>query len=107
MPVAAELPKRWRRFAELREELLVDYGYNTARAYWSDLQHVAEWADERGLDVLSLSEAEIRRYVALLKRRRYGTSTVRRRVTALRLLYALMLEQGERSDNPAEAMVIR
>jgi hypothetical protein len=55
MPVAADLPERWQAFSELREELLVGYGYQTARAYWADLQHVAEWAEERELDVLQLT----------------------------------------------------
>lgn len=75
MSIAAELPERWLRFAELREEQLLDYGYNTARAYWGDLEDVAVWADERGKDILTLTERDIRRYLALLRRRKYSVST--------------------------------
>ena len=32
-PMRAELEERYQRFAELREDFLVGYGYNTARAY--------------------------------------------------------------------------
>lgn len=90
MPVAGELPERWRRFAELREDYLLNYGYNTARAYWGDLQHLAEWADERGLDVLALMERDIKQYVALLRRRNYSESTIRRRLTTFRGLRRTM-----------------
>lgn len=103
MPMAAELPERWQRFAELREELLLDYGYHTARAYWGDLQDVAAWADERGKDILTLAEKDVRQYLALLRRRRYSPSTVRRRLTSLRAFYGLMVERGERDDDPAVA----
>lgn len=107
LPVVAELPERWRAFSALREELLLGYGYQTARAYWGDLQHIAEWADERGLDVLQLTEAEIRRYLALLRRRKYSESTVRRRVTSLRAFYAVVVDAGVRFDCPAANVVVR
>lgn len=79
----AELPEEWVRFFELREELLVDYGYNTARAYWGDLQAWFEWAVERDKDVLALSERDVTQYIALLRRRKYSESTIRRRRTSL------------------------
>lgn len=87
MPFAEQLPEQDQRFADLREELLLGYGYNTARAYWSDLEHIHDWALERGKDALALTEQDLRQYCALLRRRKYGESTVRRRVTALRALY--------------------
>ncbi|MCB2080973.1 MAG: hypothetical protein KDE55_25135, partial [Novosphingobium sp.] len=65
----AEIPQAWQRFFELREEKLLDYGYNTARAYWGDLQHWFEWAVERDKDVLNLSEKDVKQYCALLRRR--------------------------------------
>lgn len=74
-------------FADLREDLLLDYGYNTARAYWADLQHWLEWAVQRNKDVLALTDGGTRQYFALLRRRKYSGSTIRRRATALRLLY--------------------
>ncbi len=79
-----ELPERHARFAALREEYLVDFGYNTARAYWGDLEHLFDWCEERGFDILSLTEAQFRQYQTLLRRRKYSESTIRRRRTSWR-----------------------
>lgn len=80
------IPESWQRFFELREELLLNYAYNTARAYWGDLQDWFEWAVERDKDILNLTEKDQTQYYALLRRRKYSESTIRRRRTALRLL---------------------
>jgi hypothetical protein len=90
MPFAALLPEQERRFAELREDLLLDYGYNTARAYWGDLEHIRDWANERDKDVLGLSEKDLKQYCALLRRRKYSESTIRRRWTSWNLLSAVL-----------------
>lgn len=86
MPEAAQLLERYKRFAEVREEMLLGYGYNTARAYWGDLEHNNDWAMERGKDILTLSDRDFRQYCSLLRRRHYSESTIRRRGTALRAL---------------------
>lgn len=77
-------------FVHLREDFLLGFGYQTARAYWSDLQSWWEWAEPRDKDVLELTEGDIRQYVALLRRRKYAESTIRRRITALRGLVRQM-----------------
>ena len=64
---------------ELREDFLLGYGYNTTRAYWGDLEHLNDWCMERGLDVLALSEQDMKKYLAWMRRRGYSGSTVRRR----------------------------
>lgn len=87
-PEEPAAPEEWVRFFTLREELLVDYCHNTARAYWGDLQDWFEWAVERGKDVLALTEKDVTQYYALLRRRGYSESTVRRRKTALKMLLA-------------------
>jgi site-specific recombinase XerD len=107
MPIAGSLPERHRRFAELREEMLVRYGYQTARAYRADTEDFYAWAEARGLDVLALTEPEIRRYLTLLRRRKYSENTLRRRVTSLRALYDLMVSLGLRGTNPAKTVVVR
>lgn len=107
MEFAQEIPPEWALFADLREELLLGYGYNTARAYWADLQDTFEWAIARGKDVLRLTEKDLRQYVALHRRRKYSESTIRRRITVLRLLYSRAVETGVRLDNPAASFVIR
>ena len=81
-----DIPENWQRFFDLREDLLLSYGYNTARAYWADLQDWFERAVARDKDVLALTEKDVKQYCALLRRRKYSENTNRRRCTALRLL---------------------
>lgn len=87
MPFAPPVPASWTEFANAREALLLDYSYNTARAYWSDLQDWFEWAVRRDRNIMALSDADIGEYVALLRRRKYSEHTIRRRLVTLRLLY--------------------
>lgn len=77
---------RYERFSALRENLLLGYCYNTARAYWGDLDELFRWAEARQKDLLTLSEKDFKQYCALLRRSKYSESTVRRRRTAWRLL---------------------
>lgn len=91
-PLRAELEERYERFAQLREDFLLDYGYNTARAYWGDLEHLNDWCMERGLDILVLEEKDLKKYLAWMKRRGYSPSTVRRRRTAWRRFCASVPE---------------
>lgn len=76
------IPESWQRFYDTRESILLDYSYNTARAYYADLQDIFEWAMARDKDVLALSERDIRQYCALLRRRKYSENTIRRRMVA-------------------------
>lgn len=103
----ADIPEHWQRFFDLREDLLLNYTHNTARAYWADLQDWFEWAVERDKDVLSLTDKDVGQYKALLRRRKYRESTVRRRVTALRLINRVGVElcpaiDSSRSDVGSE-----
>ncbi|SDM76889.1 Phage integrase, N-terminal SAM-like domain [Actinomyces ruminicola] len=84
--------QRWQRFFELREDILLDYGYHTARAYWADLQDIFEWAIQRDKDVLNLTERDLTQYRALLRRRKYSENTIRRRMVTWNKLQA-RLEQ--------------
>ena len=83
-PFLAALPERHRRFAELREEFLLGYCYNTARAYWSDLEDLFDWSKAQDLDILELSEDDMKRYAAGMREMGYSASTIRRRGTAIR-----------------------
>lgn len=80
------------RFLDLRESLLLNYRYNTARAYWADLQDWFDWSMQRDKDVLNLTEGDVKQYCALMRRRQYSESTIRRRMTSLRALLALASE---------------
>lgn len=107
LPVISARQVDYARFAEIRESVLLNYGYNTARAYWGDLDDVYGWAQAREKDVLELSAKDVRQYVALLRRRKYSESTIRRRVTALRKFYDELVARGMNESNPAAAVVIR
>jgi hypothetical protein len=85
MPIAGSLPDRRKRFNELRDDFLLGYMHNTARAYWSDLEQIADWAEERGKEVLGLTEPDLKQHAALLRRRRYSDSTIRRHLLVYRL----------------------
>lgn len=76
------MEERWQEFYDLREQILLNYSRNTARAYYADLQDIFEWAVARGKDVLALTEQDIRQYCALLRRRKYSENTIRRRMVA-------------------------
>jgi Phage integrase, N-terminal SAM-like domain len=98
LPIAGQFTPTAERFADLREQLLLGYGYQTARAYRADLDDIYAWACRRGFDVLELSERQIRQYQTLLRRRRYSENTIRRRITALRRLYTV---RGDESPGQA------
>lgn len=87
-----EQVQHWQRFFNLREDILLDYGYQTARAYWTDLQDIFEWAVARDKDVLALTDRDLRQYCALLRRRKYSEATIRRRMVAWRKMEEKMKE---------------
>ena len=91
--IPPEVAARWKRFFDLREDILIDYGHQTARAYYADLQDIFEWAVERDKDVLALEDRDLRQYCALLRRRKYSENTIRRRMVAWRKLQKRMDEE--------------
>lgn len=84
MPFVGIQLERDRRFAETVEAFLVNYGYNTARAYRTDLEDIYLWSQARDLDFFELTEKDLKQYVALMRRRKYSEGTIRRRMTAWR-----------------------
>lgn len=84
MPFVGSEQEQDQRFADAVEAFLVNYGYNTARAYLADLEDIYLWAQGRGVDFFELTEAQLRQYQGLLRRRKYSEGTVRRRLTAWR-----------------------
>ncbi|RAX23606.1 MULTISPECIES: site-specific integrase [Actinomyces] len=93
--IGPDTAQRWQRFFELREDILLDYGYHTARAYWADLQDIFEWAIQRDKDVLNLTERDLTQYRALLRRRKYSENTIRRRMVTWNKLQARLEQDTE------------
>ena len=72
---------------------------NTQKGYASDLADYARWCERRGVDALNVTHKELRAYLAELSRARYATTTINRRLSAIRGLYRWMsLHGGVPSD---------
>jgi site-specific recombinase XerD len=76
----------------------------TRTAYAIDVRGLAAWASERGAEPTTLELKTLRRYAASLSAGGKAPSTVARKLAALRALFRVLREQGERSDNPADLL---
>lgn len=101
----AELIVRYERFAELREQYLLGFGYQTARAYWGDLEHFHDWCLEHEVDMLGPTPGDIRCYLIELLAMHYSPNTVARRRTTLRAFYKVVIEEGLLDGNPVSKEV--
>jgi site-specific recombinase XerD len=88
------------RYAALRDEFVVGFGYQTARAYAADLDHLFGWAAASDLDIVGLTTRDITRYVASLNSHEYSPNTLVRKRTALRGFYALAADTQARTGSP-------
>lgn len=86
LPVIREMGGDADQFDLSRERFLLNFGRNTARAYWGDLEHWRDWCAQQGagVDPLSGETTDIERYVADLDLQGYARSTKRRRNSVLR-----------------------
>jgi integrase/recombinase XerC/integrase/recombinase XerD len=101
---AAPLPSCWRAAlddldADLRRRALSE---KTRRAYASDTGQFARWAAAHDLIPSSLDERVVRRYAASLSEQGQASSSVARKLAALRALFRVQVELGARENNPAE-----
>lgn len=99
-PFRAELVVRYERFGELREAVLLDYGFRTAAAYWGDLDDLMRWCFANGVDVLNPQPADVGCYLDELRERRYSPNTIARRLTAIRRFYDHLVESGDLACSP-------
>lgn len=86
MPIAGSATRDADDFDLAREALLVNYSYNTARAYWGDLEHWRDWClgHQPATDPLAPSKADIVNYLAEMLAIGYSPNTVARRRGTLR-----------------------
>jgi site-specific recombinase XerD len=96
----SEVHPRDQRYAALRDEYVIGFRYQTARAYAADLDHLFDWATADGLDVIGLTAADIERYVAALSSQQYAPNTMVRKRTALRGFYSLAAVIEARAETP-------
>lgn len=67
---------------------------NTLSAYASDLRFFGLWLEERGLEAQSVSSAELSAYVSHCQAARLKTTTINRRLSAVKHFYRFLLDEG-------------
>ena len=98
------LPVSWERAldalsADLRRRAV---SINTIHAYTSDCRQLALWACTQSLDPADVDLKALRRYVASASAGGQAPSTVARKLAAARAMFRVAVEQGERTENPAD-----
>lgn len=78
-----------------------NYSANTADAYAQDLDCFLVWASNCGVDVLSATHRDFRRFLSSLAGAGYAKTTVNRRLSAVRSFYSWLVRQGVIDSNPA------
>jgi site-specific recombinase XerD len=96
----SDLEPHHQRYAALRDEFVIGFRYQTARAYAADLDHLFSWALTSGLDVMGLTVSDIERYVATLHVEKFSPNTMIRKRTALRGFYSLATATEARANSP-------
>lgn len=76
---------------------------NTAKGYAADLADFSRWAEREGVDALAATHKELRAYLAELSRARYATTTINRRLSAIRGLYSWLEQRGVQTGGAAAA----
>lgn len=74
---------------------------NTLDAYRRDLADLSHFLSRRRLSIGSADTAALRGYLADLDKRGFATSSVARRLSALRHLFRFLLSERIRADDPA------
>lgn len=77
---------------------------NTQKGYASDLADYSRWCERGGVDALNVTHKELRAYLAELSRARYATTTINRRLSAIRGLYSWMSLHGGVSSDAASSV---
>lgn len=77
---------------------------HSIRAYASDLRAYLDWTEREGIDPLTVSHRDVRRYLAYLDQARYSRRTVNRHLSALRGFYRFLVAEAVLSASPLEAV---
>jgi integrase/recombinase XerD len=77
---------------------------NTLAAYQRDLEDFAAHLTAAGSGIASAGTEDLRAYLGELSRRGLRTSTVARRLSAIRQLYRFLYAEGRRRDDPAAVL---
>ncbi|HNY66675.1 MAG TPA: site-specific tyrosine recombinase XerD [Deltaproteobacteria bacterium] len=77
---------------------------NTVSAYESDLRAFFAWMEERGKDPASLDPADIASFSSACRERRLKSTSISRKLSALRQFYRFLLEEGGIRKDPTREM---
>jgi integrase/recombinase XerD len=77
---------------------------NTLAAYQRDLEDFAAHLTAAGSGIAAAGTEDLRAYLGELSRRGLRTSTVARRLSAIRQLYRFLYAEGRRRDDPAAVL---
>jgi site-specific recombinase XerD len=100
------LDPRWEAALEQFDRDLVRRAVaaKTRTAYAIDSGQFAAWASAHELPPATITVRALRRYAAGLSEQGRAASTVARKLAALRALFRVQVELGEREENPAELL---
>jgi integrase/recombinase XerC/integrase/recombinase XerD len=87
--------------ADLRRRAVAD---KTRRAYAIDGSQFATWATARELTPAAVDLRALRRYASGLSEQGAAPTTVARKLAALRALFRVQMELGDRAENPADLL---
>ncbi len=104
MTAAAQIGEPWAQALRTCDRELAALGAadSTRRAYATDLDQLAGWAERRELTPASVGHRDLRRFAAELSSAGASPATVARKLAAVRSLYRSLLRAGEVGANPAE-----
>jgi integrase/recombinase XerD len=74
---------------------------NTLQAYRRDLGDFSEWLGKAGTRMHAASSDHIRGYLGSLSKRGFQSSSIARKLSAIRQLYRFLYAEGRRKDDPA------
>ena len=78
---------------------------HSCRAYRQDLEQAMEFLQQRGLDDWTLVQpADVRTWLAQLRRQDYAPASIARMLSSLRGLYRFLLRMGQVQQNPAQGI---
>ena len=79
-------------------------GKNTLAAYGRDLADFGDYLAEVGRAVATATTDDVRDYLGVLAKRGMQSTTVARRLSAIRQLYRFLYAEGQRKDDPAAVL---
>lgn len=82
----------------------MNYSPHTVRAYEADLDGFVRWARAEGVEPLRATHRDLRRYLGHLTQEGFARTTIARKLSSVRSLYAWLARTGVVEQNPARVV---